>query len=101
MIELKKKQELTNISINKLEKRIETKIKELENKAIKLSKKHSTDIFGIGLMYYQDNPDKYNKIKDYDKFYKTIKFTTKVDIKLNTLGSIKQTLERIENEEDY
>ena len=88
-------------NINKLEKRIETKIKELENKAIKLSKKHSTDIFGIGLMYYQDNPDKYNKIKDYDKFYKTIKFTTKVDIKLNTLGSIKQTLERIENEEDY
>ena len=51
-------------------------------------------------MYYQDNPDKYNKIKDYDKFYKTIKFTTKVDIKLNTLGSIKQTLERIENEEN-
>ncbi len=87
-------------NINKLEKRIETKIKELENKAIKLSKKYSTDIFGIGLMYYQDNPDKYNKIKDYDKFYKTIKFTTKVDIKLNTLGSIKQTLERIENEEN-
>ena len=88
-------------NINKLEKKIENKIIELENSAIKLSKRYSTDIFGIGLMYYQDYPDKYSKIKDYDKFYKTIKFTTKVDIKLNTLGSIKQTLERIENEEDY
>ena len=88
-------------NINKLEKKIENKIIELEKSAIKLSKKYSTDIFGIGLMYYQDYPDKYNKIKDYNNFYNNIKFKTKVDIKLNTLGSIKQTLERIENEEDY
>ena len=87
-------------NINKLEKKIENKIIELEKSAIKLSKKYSTDIFGIGLMYYQDYPDKYSKIKDYDKFYNNIKFKTKVDIKLNTLGSIKQTLERIENEEN-
>lgn len=52
-------------------------------------------------MYYQDYPGIYNKIKDYDSFYSNIKFNTKVNIKINTSGSIKQTLERIENEENY
>ena len=47
-------------------------------------------------MYYQDYPHIYNKIKDYDKFYKNIKFKTSVDIKINTSGSIKQTLKNIE-----
>ena len=88
-------------NIRKIENKINNKIKKLESNAIKLSKKYSTDIFGIGLMYYQDYPDEYNKIKNYDKFYNNIKFKTKVDIKINTYGSLKQSLERIENEENY
>ena len=83
-------------NIKKIEKKVNNKIKDLELKAIKLSKNYSTDIFGIGLMYYQDYPHNYNKIKDYDKFYKNIKFKTNVDIKINTSGSIKQTLKNIE-----
>ena len=83
-------------NIKKIEKKINNKIKDLELKAIKLSKKYSTDIFGIGLMYYQDYPHNYNKIKNYDKFYKNIKFKTSVDIKINTSSSIKQTLKNIE-----
>ena len=88
-------------NIRKIENKINNKIKKLESNAIKLSKKYSTDIFGIGLMYYQDYPDEYNKIKNYDKFYNNIKFKTKVDIRINTYGSLKQSLERIENEENY
>lgn len=83
-------------NIKRIEKKVNNKIKDLELKAIKLSKNYSTDIFGIGLMYYQDYPHNYNKIKDYDKFYKNIKFKTNVDIKINTSGSIKQTLKNIE-----
>ena len=83
-------------NIKKIEKKVNNKLKDLELKAIKLSKKYSTDIFGIGLMYYQNYPHNYNKIKDYDKFYKNSKFKTSVDIKINTSGSIKQTLKNIE-----
>ena len=83
-------------NIKRIENKVNNKIKELESKAINLSKKNSTDIFGIGLMYYQDYPDSYNKIKDYDKFYKNVKFKSNVDIKINTSGSIKQSLKNIE-----
>ena len=83
-------------NIKKINNKVNNKIKELELKAINLSKEYSTDIFGIGLMYYQDYPRIYNKIKDYDKFYKNIKFKSNVDIKINTSGSIKQTLKNIE-----
>ena len=83
-------------NIKKIEKKVNNKLKDLELKAIKLSKKYSTDIFGICLMYYQDYPDSYNKIKDYDKFYKNVKFKSNVDIKINTSGSIKQSLKNIE-----
>jgi len=83
-------------NIKRIENKVNNKIKELELKAIKLSKEYSTDIFGIGLMYYQDYPHIYNKIKDYDKFYKNVKFKSNVDIKINTSGSIKQTLKNIE-----
>ena len=87
-------------NINKLEKKIDNKIKKLEFEAINLSKEYSSDIFGIGLLYYENYPKKYNSIKDFDKFYKNTKFNIKNDIKINTTGSIKQTLERIENEEN-
>ena len=83
-------------NIKRIENKVNNKIKELESKAINLSKKNSTDIFGIGLMYYQDYPDSYNKIKDYDKFYKNVKFKSNEDIKINTSGSIKQSLKNIE-----
>lgn len=83
-------------NIKRIENKVNNKIKELESKAINLSKKNSTNIFGIGLMYYQDYPDSYNKIKDYDKFYKNVKFKSNVDIKINTSGSIKQSLKNIE-----
>ena len=83
-------------NIKRIENKVNNKIKELELNAINLSKEYSTDIFGIGLMYYQDYPHIYNKIKDYDKFYKNIKFKSNADIKINTSGSIKQTLKNIE-----
>ena len=93
--------DLTNQdNINKIEKKIENKIRKLELEAITLSKKYNTDIFGIGILYYGKYPKQYNSIKNYDTFYKNIKFNIKNDIKINTSGSIKQTLERIENEKN-
>lgn len=86
-------------TLKKIENKIENKIKQLEKKAIKTSKKYNSDLFGIQLKYYQDYPLQYNNI-DWEKTYKTLKFKLKVNIKLNSTGSIKQTLERINNEKN-
>ena len=87
-------------NIKMIERKVENKIKKLNSKAINLSKKYSSDIFGIGLKYYQEEPKEYSKINNWIEFYKKIQFTNKINIKLQTVGSIKQSLERIENEEN-
>lgn len=83
-------------NIDNIEKKVEEKMKSFEIDAIKLSKKYSADIFGIGMLYYENYPKQYNNIKNYNTFYKNTKFNIKNNIKISTSGSIKQTLERIE-----
>ena len=80
-------------TIKKFEKKIEDKIKTLENYAVNLSKKYNTDIFGINLKYYRN----YQKT---NKEYNNFKFNFDTNIKLNSTGSIKQSLERITNEKN-
>lgn len=80
-------------AIKKFEKKIEDKIKTLENYAVNLSKKYNTDIFGINLKYYRN----YQKT---NKEYNNFKFNFDTNIKLNSTGSIKQSLERITNEKN-
>ena len=93
--------DLTNQkNINKLEKKVESKIKELELEAIELSKKYNSDLFGIGLMYYGKYPKKYKNINSFSEFYSNTKFKINNNFKISSSGSIKQTLERIENEKN-
>jgi len=93
--------DLTNQkNINKLEKKVESKIKKLELEAIKLSKKYNSDLFGIGLIYYGKYPKKYKNISSFNEFYNTTKFKINNNFKISSSGSIKQTLERIENEKN-
>lgn len=88
-------------TIKKIEQKINNKVKYFIKKGINVSKKYSTDIFGIGFKYSKEYPKKYKNIKNWNKYYKNIKFKENVDIRLNNTGSIEQSLERIENEKNY
>ena len=93
--------DLTNKkNIKKIEKKAENKIKKLVQEGIKLAQSNQTDIFGIGLKYYQEYPEKYKEIQDWDKYFSKLNFETNVSIKLNHTGSIQQGLGKVAYEED-
>lgn len=93
--------DLTNKkNIKKIEKKAENKIKELVQEGINLAQSNQTDIFGIGLKYYQEYPEKYKEIQDWDKYFSKLNFETNVSIKLNHTGSIQQGLGKVAYEED-
>ena len=75
-------------------------MKSFAKKGIEISQKYKTDLFGIGLKYYQEYPKSFKKIDDWNEYYANIDFKINVDVNLNSSGSIEQTLERVENEEN-
>ena len=81
-------------NIKKLEKKASKKIKSFIDKAIKLSKKYSTDIFGFGLEYYRNYEKEYKKIKDWDKYYKNINIDTNIKVNIKHNGASQQSIER-------
>lgn len=87
-------------TMEEITKKVNKKVKSFAQKGIKLSQDYKTDLFGIGLKYYQDHPKQFNKIKDWDEYYANVDFKINVDINLNSTGSIEQTLERVKNEKN-
>lgn len=87
-------------NIKKLEKKASKKIKSFIDKAIKLSKKYNTDIFGFGLEYYRNYEKEYKKINDWDKYYKNINIDTNIKVNIKHNGASQQSIERIYNEKD-
>lgn len=87
-------------TMKQITQKFNKKVKSFAQKGIKLSQDYKTDLFGIGLKYYQDYPKQFNKIKDWDEYYANIDFKINVDINLNSTGSIEQTLERVKNEKN-
>lgn len=87
-------------TMKQITQKVNKKVKSFAQKGIKLSQDYKTDLFGIGLKYYQDYPKQFNKIKDWDEYYANIDFKINVDINLNSTGSIEQTLERVKNEKN-
>lgn len=87
--------------VDKIEKKAEKKIRGFMKDAINVSKENNTDLFGIGLMYYQNYPKKYKKIDDWYKYFNKLEFKLDVNIDLNHTGSVQQSIERIKNEKDY
>ena len=94
-IDLNKQDEL-----KKIEKKIEKKIKSLEYKAINKTKEYNADLFATELKYYRNYPQEYKKISNWEKLYKDINFNLNVNVKLNSTGSITQSLERMNNEKN-
>ncbi len=85
-------------NIDKIEKQAENKVKKFIKAGINLAKQNKTDLFGIGLKYYQEYPEKYQEIKNWNEYFQQIKFNIKVNIDLNHTGSIQQSLQRRVNE---
>ena len=87
-------------TIKEITNKVNKKVKSFAKKGIKISQKYKTDLFGIGLKYYQEYPKSFKKIDDWNEYYANIDFKINVDVNLNSTGSIEQTLERVENEEN-
>ena len=83
-----------------MKKKIEKKIKSLEYKAINKTKEYNADLFATELKYYRNYPQEYKKISNWEKLYKDINFNLNVNVKLNSTGSITQSLERMNNEKN-
>lgn len=80
-----------NEVILEIEKNIEKKVKKKIKKAIEVTQEYSSDIFGVGNLFYKKYPTYFKKIDDWHDAYKTVSFDYKVDIKLNTKGSVQKS----------
>lgn len=77
--------------IKDLEKKVEIKMKEHIESAIKLAKKYQTDIFGFGNMYYKKYPKEYNKIKSWNEEFTNIEIEVITDFKYTSKGTLEQS----------
>ena len=87
-------------TITKIEKKTEKKINKFIKEAIYIAQEYKTDIFGIGLNYYQHHPKKFDKIDDWNEHFANIEFKINVDVDLNHTGSVQQSIERITDEKN-
>ena len=80
--------------INLLKDEMNKQVINYVNQGIYIAFKNKTDVFGFGLMFYQNYPNYYNNIKNTweNDLYK-IKLNIKSDIILKTKGSSKESLE--------
>ena len=85
-------------NIDKIEKDINNKIKELIKNGYDFVRENGSDIFGLGLEYYRNNPNEYKNI-DFNYIYSNINPEIVVDIDIKNSGNIKQSLRRIGNED--
>lgn len=79
-------------TVEKIEKNFNKKIKSLINKGINFAKKNEIDIFGIGNILYKNNPKKFNKIKDWNKYFSNLKINVDVNATITTKGSSRKSL---------
>lgn len=80
-----------NEVILEIEKQVEKKVKKKIKKAIEVTQEHSSDIFGVGNLFYKKYPNYFKDIDNWHDKYKTVSFDYKVDIKLNTKGSVQKS----------
>ena len=82
----------------KIKKNIESEIKQYVLKAINKAKDEDTDIFNIGLIYYQNYPNKFNKIKNWNEYFKNIEFKIKINVDINPNNLVNKSIEGVTNE---
>lgn len=80
-----------NEVILEIEKKVEKKVKKNIKNAIEVTQEHSSDIFGVGNLFYKKYPNYFKNLDNWHDKYKTVSFDYKVDIKLNTKGSVQKS----------
>lgn len=85
--------------IENLEKSVEKKIKKLANKGIKRAKELKTDVFGFGNFIYKRNPKYFKSVKNWYDEFEELEIKFNVDVKLETKGSIKQSIKAANNDD--
>ena len=87
-------------TIEELQKLTDKKIKKLINEAITKAKNNKTDIFGFGLLFYQEYPKYFSDNKDnWDNIFKDLNTDMSVKIILKNKVSSKNSLEEINDKE--
>ena len=81
-----------NDVILEIEKDVEKKLKAKLKKAVEITKKYDSDVFGIGNLFYKKYPNYFNKIDDWYSVYDNISFEYKTSINLSTRGSVEKTV---------
>lgn len=81
-----------NEVILQIEKSIEKKVKEKIKHAVETTQKYNVDPFGIGNLFYKNYPTYFKKIEDWHEIYKDVTFEYKVNLNLNTKGSVEKTI---------
>ena len=80
--------------INDIEKKSEEAIKNIIERGLDCAlKKYKSDIFGFGNLIYKKDPKYFEKIKyDWDDKLNDLKTVVNVNLKLQTKGSLEQTI---------
>lgn len=83
--------------IKKLEKKLNKKIKSDLKKTILEMQENETDVFGFGNKIYKKYPKEYDKIKNHwdDKYFKQLNINIKVNMKIDSLGSLNNTIKEV------
>ncbi len=81
-------------SVLEAEQRVEEEVKRLMMKAIKVSQKYETDIFGFGNLLYKYYPNYYKKLdKEWnEETFPKIDINTKINVRLESKGSIESNI---------
>ncbi len=85
-------------NINQLKKKVDKEIKNMIKEGFIFAQENKSDVFGLGLTYYRNNPQEYKKT-DWYEIFANIEPEINVDITLKSSGNLKQSIERISNEE--
>ena len=83
-----------NEVINDIEEKSEEAIKNIIERGLDCAlKKYKSDIFGLGNLVYKKDPKYFEKVKyDWDDKLNDIKTVVNVNLKLQTKGSLEQTI---------
>ena len=78
--------------ILEIEADIKKKLKKKLESAVEVTKEYDSDVFGIGNLFYKKYPDYFRGLDNWDDVYENVSFEYKINIRLNTRGSVEKII---------
>lgn len=78
--------------ILEIEDDIKKKLKKKLESAVEVTKEYDSDVFGIGNLFYKKYPDYFRGLDNWDDVYENVSFEYKINIRLNTRGSVEKII---------